>query len=226
MSGASKRWKRRVSPEAQPLANYEAALIDDLRSTLAAVDFTHAAVLRRQLDLVEQGDGARDLTSGALCLLTGEALGVDSRFVRSAALTLGLLSLSAAVLRGLMAPDARPAGSLESAWGMPRTLNAGDAFYVLAQQAFSRLNAHDLAAHDVIKASRYVRSAARLLCDDLLLQGLDASRQPIDAALALAALGSGASEETVDSLAAGDRARLETLKMTHEARERLQAALE
>jgi hypothetical protein len=92
------------------------------------VQYSYALLVRQQIAMVEDDDEV--LLPGLLCLITAEAFGADADEALQTATALSLLGAMARVFDDIAAEG--PAG-LEREWGMPRTLNAVDAFYALAQ---------------------------------------------------------------------------------------------
>jgi hypothetical protein len=103
-----------------------------LRRSVAAAGFSHSELLREQIEAA----AGQDQPAALLCLRLAEAVGGKADAALPAATSLALLSLMGRVLVGLEAQGG--GASLSTAWGMPRSLNAGDAFYALAQDVLLR----------------------------------------------------------------------------------------
>jgi hypothetical protein len=128
-------------------------------------------------------------------------------------------------MMGEFALNGRGTSGLEGVWGMPRTLNAGDAFFALAHASILGLEAApDLAALDVFDTACRAASAA-------LAAGRPAGPALVLPALALAAEVSGAAPSAAtalrrlgESIEAGSVAAIEELEIPALGRERLRAA--
>ena len=192
-----------MSPSPETLDPYRALVLADLRALLDAVDLSHLQPLRQHLESIEDTD-TRAFDAGAVHLFAVQALTGDATRGLPAASSLTLLALSADVMRSLASNNAQPAGVLENAWGMPRALNAGDAFYALAQQSLMRLSSFGMPDQDVMKASAILRSTTLGLCEDLLMTELAEMHPPLATALALAALVGGAPAARIDELTAAE----------------------
>jgi hypothetical protein len=122
-----------------PFAAYRPLLLHRVTEAVAAQPFNHAAVLQQQLERYSEAAAPPDvLLAPSLCLLIAAAFGSTGEAALQPATALLLLGLMAEVMLDLQ-PEPGVAGSqLATLWGMPRALNAGDAFYVLAQKALLR----------------------------------------------------------------------------------------
>src|SRR5688500_8173346 len=107
---------------ADPFAAYRAALEAALTRAIDSLAASHAVLLSHQ---VETGASREP---GLLCLLAADALGASGGIVEPAAVALSLLDAMATTFEGL-----DEEGAALSRYGMPRSLNAGDGFYALAQ---------------------------------------------------------------------------------------------
>ena len=117
-----------------PWALYRAALDDALRNAAAADGLSHAELVRQQLE----ADAGEDSLPALLCLRLGQVLCGNPSAALAPSTALALLTQMARVFLGLESQGGAP--SLSTAWGMPRVLNAGDAFYALAQDALLLLD--------------------------------------------------------------------------------------
>ena len=203
---------------ADPFAGYRPALGDALTRALDSLSASHVVLLNQQL--AASGDDASH-DAALLCLLTAEALGAEPHAARPAAVALALIEAMGKVFVELDSPEAPLAR-----YGMARSLNAGDAFFALAQA--SMLHAVDgpppeqrLAALDLLDA------ICRLYADELhaRLQTEYAARAPVLqlAALGLGALSAGAPPDTVSALSQGE---VERVSISDEARARINTALQ
>ena len=132
-----------------PWAPYRALLGEAVRRAIGDERLNHAELVRQQ---VEADEGADDLAA-LLCLRLADAVCGNPEAALPPATALSLLSQMARVFLGLESQGG--AASLSTAWGMPRVLNAGDAFYARAQEAM-------LASRDELTAAK------RLLAVDTL----------------------------------------------------------
>jgi hypothetical protein len=177
-------------------AAYRPALEAALTRAIDGLAASHAVLLSHQ---VETGASREP---GLLCLLAADALGVPEDAAQPAAVALSLLDAMAATFDSL-----DEEGAALSRYGMPRSLNAGDGFYALAQSAL--LHATDagepeqrLAAIDLLDAT------CRAHAEDMRLAATD-SRQVStlrNAAIEFAALAAGTSTA---SLPADARAKID-----------------
>ena len=147
-------------------------------------------------------DGGASRHAGLLCLLAADALGAQPGAAEPAAVALSLLDAMGVTFVELDAADA-PLGR----YGMPRSLNAGDGFYALAQSAL--LHAVDagepeqrLAAIDLLDAT------CRAHAEDMRLTatGTPGTSTLRNAAIEFAALAAGVSTA---SLPAEARAKID-----------------
>jgi hypothetical protein len=111
-----------TAPELE-LDELRGSIIDGLGRAVDALGSGYAAPLRRQLRA--EGDV---YDPAVLCLGLGRIGGNEERTL-PCALTLGLLEEMGRVFLGL-----EDGSSVIGAWGMPRTLNAGDGLYALGRQ--------------------------------------------------------------------------------------------
>ena len=158
---------------------------DRLKAALDAapdrVRYSYSALVRQQIASVAD-DGDVPLP-GLLCLITAEAFGAESDAALQPATALSLLGAMARVFEDIAVEG--PAG-LEREWGMPRSLNALDAFYALAQSLVIESTA-GLEPEKRLKAVGLLDEACHVLSLELQA-GAGASRTLIDAGLALGGL--------------------------------------
>jgi hypothetical protein len=110
------------------------AVLTELRRQLDALPFAYAGMLKQELAaLSEEEDDAAFLLPASLCLLTAESLGAEPEEALPLAASLAMLQLMAGVFAGIAASTG--GGELQRSWGLPRTVNAGDAFFALANRA-------------------------------------------------------------------------------------------
>ena len=132
---------------ADPFAAYRPALEAALSRAFDSLATSHVVLLSHQ---VETGASR---AAGLLCLLAADTLGAPSGSAEPAAVALTLLDAMSATFQGL-----DEEGAALARYGTPRSLNAGDGFYALAQSAL--LHAQDngeteqrLAAIDLLDAT-------------------------------------------------------------------------
>jgi geranylgeranyl diphosphate synthase type I len=229
-----------MSAATDPFASYRQPLLADLRRTLEASDLSHAALLREQFAAMSTagtgGDTGPELLPSFLCLSTAEALTGRADEALPPATALALLATMGRVFAELASSGAGRTGAgshLEAAWGLPRTLNAGDAFYAAAQSTL--LGAPGGTPERNLKALEMLDSASRAYSDELHQRlALPRDRVSHSAALlsagtALGALYAGAGPAVVEALAAfgrsvasgADTAPLDRISISNEARRRL-----
>ena len=214
------------------LATYRAAVAHDLEAVVDDVRLSHAEILKHELRLIGEGrpTGRVDLSAAASCLLVAEALGGERAQALPFATSLALMTTMASVLQELEADDVHGGESLETVWGMPRSLNAGDAFFVLAQQSVLRDAARG--AERSFQASAELSSGSRALSEDIFASRRN-PRRLLPQALALAAIAAGAGEVTVGELREfgaaltsesfdANQQRLESLSINDQAKSKLE----
>jgi hypothetical protein len=119
------------------------SIVEGLQRAVDGLEGGYAAPLRRQLRA--EGDA---YDAAVLCLGLGSLCGEETRTL-PCALALGLLEEMGRVFRGLEDGE-----SIIGDWGMPRTLNAADGLYTLAQ--------HLLQSHDGLDTESKLRALAIL----------------------------------------------------------------
>ncbi|MPZ48677.1 MAG: hypothetical protein GEU75_05080 [Dehalococcoidia bacterium] len=190
-----------------PFAAHRPLLVEELRRAVDGVSLHNGAVLRQQVSSGSESDAG--LLPGLLCLLTAEALSGRAESALPAATALTLLTTMAEVF-GTISVASNDEGLIHS-WGMPRTLNAGDACFALAQETL--LKAHSLDAGRRLKATGLLDRAARATSDSLFerasANATSVSRaELLSAAMALGALSAGANDQTVEQMGAYGRSLL------------------
>jgi len=130
-----------------PFAAYRPALEEALTRAIDSLSTSHAVLLSHQLEMGNSRE------PGLLCLLAADALGAPQGAAEPAAVALSLLDAMAATFDGL-----DDEGAALSRYGMPRSLNAGDGFYALAQSALLHVSdagdaSQRLAAIDLLDAT-------------------------------------------------------------------------
>jgi hypothetical protein len=185
---------------ANDTSELHAAVHAGLLRAIASIDAGHAAILRDQAGQ----DGAESLQYAPthLCLAVARRLGAAETAAVAAAGTLAALVEMARTFAAI----AGPGGAVAVRWGLPRTLNAVDAFYVLAQKLLGGLPPTSPAASRLAAAAA-VDAALRAFAADLSKapdadEGVIRSvRMLYPAALALAGLAAGLDTAAIGRLA-------------------------
>jgi len=182
-----------------PWARYRALLQDGLDRAVSEIDFGHADLVREQVAAYEGGDG---LVASIACLRMAEALGVDAAAALPGATSLALLAQMAVVFLSLESQDG--GASLSTAWGMPRALNAGDAFFAAAQHTILA-DEGEISVQRRLRALSILDDATKDFMEVLHAAGegagvKDGERSLLIAALLLAGVYSSADDETMSRL--------------------------
>lgn len=174
---------------------------DALLQRAEAVAFSSNQLVREQI----QASDPADYEMVALaCLAAAEAAGGSAKAALPGAVAVAALAQMALVFSGL--ENSGGAASLSTAWGMPRSLNVGDAFFALAQESIL-LASVELAAEERLQATRILDASSRALVDalfgasehaDVALAG---QRALLPSAMALGGLYAGAGEDVRTQLA-------------------------
>jgi len=183
---------------ADAFASYRALLREGVKQALVEQKGSHAALLHAQL--------AEDEGSPAplLCLLTADALGARPENALPAATALLLLTEMGRVFRDIAADGA----GLAKPWGMPRALNAGDGFFVLAQSALLDADA-GLDEEQRLRALSILDEAARAISEEQCQAApseVAGHRALFEAGASLGAVFAGADAATASRFAAFGRA--------------------
>ena len=143
-----------------PFADYRPVLDAALTRALDSLATSHAVLLNHQVEAPY--DTSRD--AGLLCLFAADALGAEPGAAEPAAVALSLLDAMGATFASLdddEAPLAR--------YGMPRSLNAGDGFFALAQSALLHIaDVEDPDKH--LAAVKLLDATCRAHAEDIRLQ--------------------------------------------------------
>jgi hypothetical protein len=129
-------------------------IVGALQHAIDGLDEGYAAPLRSQLRVENDSYDA-----AALCLGLGSIAGAEAK-TTPCALTLGLLEEMGRVFMGL-----EDGSSISGVWGMPRTLNAADGLYALAQHLLQTAEALDEA--EKLAALSIFHDAARTFSEAL-----------------------------------------------------------
>jgi hypothetical protein len=175
-------------------------LRDAIARRLEALEFSHGQLVREQIEAA----AAEDYETAALaCLAAAEAVGGLPDAAISGATALALLAQMGLVFTGL--ENSGGAASLSTAWGMPRSLNAGDAMFALAQM--SLLSGRDeMTAAKRLQATAILDGGSRALVEALVTTGRQedaaatSQRALLPAALSLGGLLGGADDTTRERL--------------------------
>jgi hypothetical protein len=141
-------------------ARHRELLREGVTRFVAELEAGSSQLVREQL---ETADTAVHEPAALACLAAAEAVGGTAEAATPGAVSIALLGQMGLVFAGLE-NSGSPAG-LSTAWGMPRSLNAGDAMFALAQEsilsapneltAADRLTALSLidhGGHDLVEA--------------------------------------------------------------------------
>lgn len=164
-----------------------ARCLDDADSRL-----TNHQLVREQM---EAADPAEYESASLICLAAAEAVGSPPEAAVSGAVSLAFLSQMAVVFTRL--ENAGGAPSLSTAWGMPRALNAGDAYFALAQECLLS-GMEEIPFEDRFAATGLLDRGGRALLNYLQEKAIDGSsiassqRALFPAALSIGALLGGA----------------------------------
>jgi hypothetical protein len=182
------------------LLSYRPLLLQDLRRVVDAVTLGHGAVLRQHA-LTNEGEGSEEpaLMPALLCLFTCEVLGGRPEDALPAATSLAFLTRMADVFDAIAGADAGTDGTLIRSWGMPRSLNGGDAFFALAQASLLDSRRGGLDPERRFAAMGVLDQATRALSEKLYSRSDDGGGL-FTAALALGALSAGTDRSVVAAL--------------------------
>jgi hypothetical protein len=152
---------------------------------------------------VDTSDPAEYETAALACLAAAEAVGGSAEAAVPGAVSLAFISQMGHVFAGLESSGG--SASLSTAWGMPRSLNAGDAMFALAQETILSAS-NELTAEDRLEALGWLDRASRNLGEALHAARPDAGAETtqrvlLPAALALGSLLGGAGNEVRQRLA-------------------------
>jgi hypothetical protein len=116
-----------MTPTSQ-LLELQSRLSAALQDASASAKGESGVLVRQQLSAKDE-PGADAMMPALFCLGLGRALGSSEEATLAPAVSLALLVQMARVFC-----DLDTGTGISAAWGMPRALNAGDAFYVMAQE--------------------------------------------------------------------------------------------
>jgi len=140
-------------------------LNEAIARSLSALEFSHGQLVREQ---VEASDRDETQTAALACLSAAEAAGGPAEAAIPAAVALTLISQMGMVFVGL--ENSRGGASLSTAWGMPRSLNAGDALFATAQESLLAFP-DEITAENRLRAASILDNGSRALVEALLVLG-------------------------------------------------------
>lgn len=193
---------------ADPFATLRPHLLAAVNDAIAGLEFSHSQLLGQRVGLLNASEGSRSFLPGLLCAFIAETLGVKQEVALKPASALSLLEAVAHVVDDLVvaARDAgeEPRGLIPS-WGVPRTLNAADAFFALAHDSLRGLEDDGFSPSRILELLDELNDACRLWAEEAsarLAAGLSAAQFPSDALLnaatRLAALAAGQPIDGID----------------------------
>jgi hypothetical protein len=171
-----------------PFAGYRPLLAAAKARAVDALEFSHAAPLRQQ---IANSEAESDLPA-LCCLLAADAVSGKTDDALPAATAIALLGEMEGVFSAIASEDEV---GLEAEWGMPRALNAGDAFYNLAQAVLLQ-GTNNLDAERQLLLSTHLDRACRAFAERLYEGSPANKRSLIGAAVTLGALAADADEAT------------------------------
>ncbi len=182
-----------------PWARYRSQLHEAIEAAAGEIDFTHADLVGEQLAATQGGES---LVASIVCLRTAEALGSDAAAALPGATAIGLLAQMADVFLSLESQDG--GASLSTAWGMPRALNAGDAFFAAAQHTLLN-DGGEISVQRRLLALSILDDATREFMETLNAAGEGATvkngeRSLLKAALLLAGVYAGSDDDAMSRL--------------------------
>jgi hypothetical protein len=179
-------------PEQDSWIRCREILEEGVARALSDLHFSQVEPLRDQLSASEPSANL----AAMVCLRTAQAVRGTPEVAEPAATALAMVSQMGLVFTSL---DTR--GRLSTTWGMPRTLNAGDAFFAIAQRVLLS-SQNEITATRRMAALRLLDKTTRALAEALHAAGdMQATasmtqRALLPAAVSLGALLGGADEAT------------------------------
>jgi len=192
-----------MSTGADPFASYRGPLQARLQEALADDATAHAVLLRQHSAALPESSRLPAL----LCLLTADALAGRAEQALPAAASLVLLAEMSRVFAAI-GGEGHAGGGLAATWGMPRALNAGDGFFVLAQSALLDADA-GLDEEQRLRALSILDEAARAISEEQCQAApseVAGHRALFEAGASLGAVFAGADAATASRFAAFGRA--------------------
>ena len=139
---------------AEPWETYRRALKESMQRAVDRLDAGHAALVRQQLNLEQP---VENLLPALVCLRTADSLSGDADLAIAPATSLALLVEMASVFMNLDAPD--DVAQLSASWGLPRSLNAADALFAMAQEVL--LSSDEISVERRLQAVEILDEASR-----------------------------------------------------------------
>jgi hypothetical protein len=143
-------------------ADRREALQEAVLRGIDAIELSHGELAREQVQATEP---ASYETAALACLAACEAAGGRAQASLAGAASIAFLSQMALVFMGM--ENARGASSLSTAWGMPRSLNAGDAMFAAAQHSLLTMP-EEITAENHLQAVMLLDEGAKAIVDALL----------------------------------------------------------
>lgn len=183
-----------------------------INDAIAGLEFSHSQLLGQRVSALHSHHGHEPFVPALLCAFTAETMGAEPKAALTVATALGLIEASAYVVDDLVAAgsggDTEPHG-LIAQWGVPRTLNAADAFFALANEALVRLQDLGFEASRVLRIADELNEGSRAWAEESdarfsadVLETQHPSYALLAAAVRIGAL-TGGFEGDLDTLSAG-----------------------
>jgi hypothetical protein len=138
----------------EPWETYRRALKESMQRAVDQLDAGHTALLQQQLNLQQSEE---NLLPALVCLRVADRLVGDADLAIAPATSLALLVEMASVFVNLDAPE--DAGQLSASWGLPRSLNASDALFAMAQDVL--LSSDEISVERRLQAVKILDEASR-----------------------------------------------------------------
>lgn len=143
-------------------AGHRELLMDGIQRQIDDATFSSGQLVREQVE----ASGETGYQASALaCLAAAEAVGGTANAALPAAVAVAYVAQMATVFTGLENSGGAP--SLSTAWGMPRSLNAGDAMFALAQESLLA-EGEEITAEVRLRATSVLDAATRELMEVLI----------------------------------------------------------
>jgi geranylgeranyl pyrophosphate synthase len=145
-----------------PFSDQRAHLLAALNDAIAGLEFSHSQLLGQRMSSLSGADADDAFLPALLCSLTAEALGAPSDVALTAATALALVEATAYVVDDLVvAGSSSQSPGLIDHWGVPRTLNAADAFFALGHDVLIRVEHERFDAARVLELTDAFNDACR-----------------------------------------------------------------
>jgi hypothetical protein len=166
-----------MTPPSQ-LAELQSTLSAALQDAAASADGESGVLVRQHLSAQDE-EGATSMMPALFCLGLGRSLGGSEEATLAPAVSLALLAQMARVFCELDTGT-----GISVAWGMPRALNAGDAFYAMAQKQLLQ-GCAGLSPEIGVEALQTLDDASRELSEALQAAAAAGANGPAQAARSL-----------------------------------------